>query len=158
MNHHRISCHLDAAKHVLRYLKGTKNLGISFSSRRNTLIESFVKFPIDPTKLHPFSDANWGPQDASVPKPNDPPQELDLFKSRSISGFLIWLGGPLLHWVSKRQSITAWSSTEAEIYAVDECTKCLQHISNILHDLHQYHEFTNDDEPIPIMNDNEAAV
>jgi Reverse transcriptase (RNA-dependent DNA polymerase). len=49
--------HLDAAKHVLRYLKGTKNLGISFSSQRNTSLESFVKFPIDPNKLHPFSDA-----------------------------------------------------------------------------------------------------
>jgi Reverse transcriptase (RNA-dependent DNA polymerase). len=109
--------HLDAAKHVLRYLKGTKDLGISFSSNRNTPLESFVKFPIDPNQIHPFSDANWGPQDASCPKPGDPPQELNLFKSRSISGFLLWFGGPL-HWVSKRQSITARSSTEAEIYAI----------------------------------------
>jgi hypothetical protein len=148
--------HLDAAKYVLRYLKGTSHLGITFTSRINTSLESFVKFPIDPSKLHPFSDANWGPQDASVPKPNDPPTELELFKSRSISGFIIWLGGPL-HWVSKRQSITARSSTEAEIYAVDECTKCLQHISNILQDLNLLHLLT-DNRPIPIQNDNEAAV
>jgi hypothetical protein len=149
--------HIDAAKHVLRYLKGTKNLGISFSSKQDNTLSSFVKFPIDPNHIYPFSDANWGPQDASTPKPGDPPQELDLFKSRSISGFLIWLGGPL-HWVSKRQSITARSSTEAEIYAIDECTKCIQHLSNILRDLHLFHIFTNENEPIPIKNDNEAAV
>jgi len=148
--------HLEAAKYVLRYLKGTPNLGISFTSRPQTKLESFVKFPVPLTQLQPFSDANWGPQDASVPKPTDPPQELDLFKSRSISGFLLWLGGPL-HWVSKRQSITARSSTEAEIYATDECTKCLQHVSHILSDLHLLHLYTNN-EPIPILNDNEAAV
>jgi hypothetical protein len=38
-----------------------------------------------------MTDANWGPQDQS--KPTDQNQEeLDLFKSRSISGYLIWLG------------------------------------------------------------------
>jgi hypothetical protein len=148
--------HLEAAKYVLRYLKGTSDLGITFTSKCNSPLESFVKFPIASNKLHPFSDANWGPQDASAPKPNDPPTELELFKSRSISGFIIWLGGPL-HWVSKRQSITARSSTEAEIYAVDECTKCLQHISHILQDLHLLHVFT-ENQPIAIQNDNEAAV
>jgi Reverse transcriptase (RNA-dependent DNA polymerase). len=148
--------HLEAAKYILRYLKGTAELGISFTSFPQSSLQSFVKFPIDPNRIHPFSDANWGPQDASVPKQNAPPQEIDLFKSRSISGFLLWLGGPL-HWISKRQSITARSSTEAKIYAVDECTKCLQHVTNILSDLHLLHLFTNN-EPIPIMNNNEAAV
>ena len=149
--------HLDAAKYVLRYLKGTPTLGITFSSSSNPHLETFVKFPIPPNHIQPFSDANWGPQDASIPKQDDPPQDLDLFKSRSISGFLIWLGGPL-HWVSKRQSITARSSAEAEIYAVDECTKCIQHITNILRDLAIFHLFTNNGAPIPIQNDNEAAV
>jgi Reverse transcriptase (RNA-dependent DNA polymerase). len=142
--------HINAAKHVLRYLKGTQDLGISFNSKPNTSLESFVKFPIAPNKINPFSDANWGPQDASIPKPNAPPQEIDLFKSRSISGFLIWLAGPL-HWVSKWQSITARSSAEAKIYAVDECTKCIQHLTNILIDLQLYTQFTNNSDPIPIQ-------
>ena len=43
-------------------------------------------------------------------------------------------GGPL-HWNSIRQSITTRSSTEAEIYAIDDCVKSLQHIHNIFTDL-----------------------
>ena len=67
-------------------------------------------------------DANWGPQDASNPKLDKQYPDLDLFKSRSNSGFLIWRSGPL-HWSSKRQTLTARSSAEAEIYATDECVK-----------------------------------
>jgi hypothetical protein len=147
--------HIHAARYVLQYLKGTSNMGISFSTQPNSSIESFVKYPVDPTQLLPFSDANWGPQDQSVPKPGDPPQFLELWKSRSISGFVIWLGGPL-HWQSKRQTITARSSAEAEIYAIDECTKCIQHITNVLQDLDLKDTFTSG--PIPIKNDNAAAV
>ncbi len=146
--------HIDAAKHVIKYLKGTKNLGIRFSSKDSKPLESFVKFPVDPSKLTPFTDANWGPQDASKPNPHHH-EQVDLFKSRSISGFVIWLGGPI-HWSSKRQTITARSSTEAEIYAVDECTKCLLHIINLLKDLKLFKRFTNG--PIKIHNDNEASV
>ena len=120
-------------------------------------MESFVKFPINPDQIHPFSNANWGLQDASLTKSSKPPQQIDLFKSWSISGFLIWLGGPL-HWVSKRQSITARSSAEAEIYAMDKYTKCMQHLTNILHDLHLFHCFTDNGSPIPIQNDNDVAV
>ena len=116
---------------------------------------SFVQYPVDPSQLLPLSDANWGPQDASFPKPTDSPVLLDLWKSRSISGFIIWLGGPL-HWMSKRQTVTARSSAESEIYAMDECTKALQHIANILKDLDVFDDYT--DGPIPLKNDNAAAV
>jgi hypothetical protein len=102
-----------------------------------------------------LTDSNWGPQDQSVPKPNDPPILLDLFKSRSIAGFVIWLCGPL-DWSAKRQTYTARSSAEAEIGAVDQCTKQLQYITNILLDLGILHEFSSG--PITIYNDNAAAV
>ena len=64
------------------------------------------------------------------------------------------MGGPL-HWISKRQSITARSSTEAEIYATDECVKSLQHISHIFQDLHLSHLLPSS---FTIYNDNEATV
>jgi hypothetical protein len=68
-----------------------------------------------------MSDANWGPQDASL---SGSTQDLPLFVSRSISAFYIDLLGPV-HWMSKCQKVTAASSAEAEIYATDECVKFL---------------------------------
>ena len=81
--------HIEAAKYAIRYLKGTPDLGIKFSSSSCSDIESFVQFPLDPTKLKGLTDSNWGPQDQSVPHPNDDPIQLDLFKSRSIAGYVI---------------------------------------------------------------------
>ena len=80
---------------------------------------------------------------------------LDLFKSRSLSGFLVWLGGPI-HWSSKRQTITARSSAEAEIYATDECVKFLQYISFLLDGMHLKNEFMP--EPNNVYNDNSASI
>jgi hypothetical protein len=75
-----------------------------------------------------MSDANWGPQDASLPKA---PVELPLFISRSMSAFYVDLLGPI-HWMSKCQHVTAGISAEAEIYATNECVKFLLELSQIL--------------------------
>eukprot|EP00957_Ditylum_brightwellii_P052235 3961377-Ditylum_brightwellii.AAC.1 len=96
--------HIKAAKRVARYIKGTKEHGISFHSiPNNTDLAAYVKFPIE-NDILAMSDVNWGPQDASAPK-NNPLVTLELFKTRSILGFLIWHHGPL-HWVSKCQTVT----------------------------------------------------
>jgi hypothetical protein len=134
-------------------LKSTKSLGIAFHSDDNTTLQSYVKFPIPPG-ITALCDANWGPQDQSKPLPNES-RTLDLFKTRSLSGYLIYLGGPV-HWVSKRQTITARSLAEAEIYATDECTKCLLQIHQIVDSLN----LTDNIMPLPttIFNDNSACV
>jgi hypothetical protein len=105
---------------VTKYLATTINLGIYFTSTKRSVLESFLHFPLSNQVLS-MSDANWGPQDASLGKSK---QELPLFAPRSMSAFYIDLYGPL-HWLSKRQSVTAGSSVEAEIYATDECVKFL---------------------------------
>lgn len=117
-------------------------------------MESHVKFPIS-KPVTALTDANWGPQDQSIPTKKNPPKELPLFHSRSISGFVIWFNGPL-HWISKRQTITARSSAEAEIYATDECTKALQQLIFIIDGLNLTEELING--PIPVYNDNNACV
>ena len=63
--------------------------------------------------------------------------------------------GPL-HWMSKRQSITARSSAEAEIYATDECIKSLAHISYIIDGF----DLKDSIMPSPtiVYNDNSACV
>lgn len=109
---------------------------------------------MDPSSVLSLSDANWGPQDQSKPKEGES-RSLDLFKSRSLSGFLIWFGGPL-HWSSKRQTVTARSSAEAEIYATDECTKSLLHLSQMVAGLNLTEAIMPP--PTTIYNDNNACV
>jgi len=114
-------------------------------------MESFLYFPLPPQVLSIF-DANWGPQDASE---NTSVLDLPLFVSRSMSAFYIDLLGPL-HWLSKRQSITAIISVEAEIYATSECVKFLLELVQILDFLGVKHIFMPDVNVI--YNDNQACV
>jgi len=90
--------HIDAALHVIKYVAQTSNLGIYFSSRKHSTLESFLNFPLPPSILS-MADANWGPQDASTTKGTF--LELSPFVSRSMSAFYIDLFGPL-HWLSKQ--------------------------------------------------------
>jgi hypothetical protein len=57
--------HLDAALYVVNYLSHTTNLVIYFSSLNRSTLESFLHFP-PPSPILSMSDANWGPQDASL--------------------------------------------------------------------------------------------
>lgn len=114
--------HLKAAKYAIRYVKQTRNFGVNFDSNFQSHIQSYIQFPFDP--LIATTDASWGSQDLSS-MPSD--AQIPLFKSRSISGHIIFLFGPI-HWQSKRQSITARSSAEAEIYATDEYVRELTYI------------------------------
>jgi len=77
-----------------------------------------------------------------------------------VTTYLVTLGyttlfGPL-HWVSRRQSITAASSAEAEIYATDECVKFLLELVQIMEFLDIKHLF------MPsvniVYNDNKACI
>jgi hypothetical protein len=102
---------LEAALYVVDYLESTKKLGIYFTSHRCSRLGTFLHFPIPPTNLLSMSDANWGPQDAS---PTPTSFCLPLLASRFMSAFYVDLLGPL-HWMSKRQKITAASSAEAKL-------------------------------------------
>ena len=85
--------HIEAEKCVLCYLKGTQYNGIAFHCKTNNTLETFVKFPIN--KIVGLTDANWGSQDQRVSKPTAPPVVLELSKSRSLSGFIIYNHGPI---------------------------------------------------------------
>ena len=146
--------HINAAKHVIKYLKGTANFGIYFCSDSDPTLSSFIHFPINKYKLVGITDANWGPQDQSVP--NEPiPKSQELFKSRSISGYIISLNFPL-HWTAKRQKIKARRSAEAEIYATDECCKDILSLIHLIQDLNLDKILLS--EAIPIYNNNMVCV
>jgi hypothetical protein len=143
--------HYNAALYVVKYLATTKTLGIYFTSSRESALQSFLHFPLQHTLLS-MSDANWGPQVVSL---TPGASGLPLFVSRSMSAFYIDLFGPL-HWVSKRQHVTAASLAKAEIYAADECVRFLLDLVQLLDFLQVKDVFmptTN-----IIYNDNKACI
>jgi hypothetical protein len=72
-----------------------------------------------------------------------------------MSAYYIDLFGPL-HWCSKRQTVTAGSSAEAEIYATDECVNFLLELIQLLEFLEVRHIFMPTT-PI-VFNDNNACI
>ena len=84
--------HWRAGKHLLRYLQGTKHLGITFGGPRASA-----------TKLIGYCDADWA---------NDKETR------RSTTGYLFMLNGGSVSWGSKLQPTVALSSTEAEYMAL----------------------------------------
>jgi hypothetical protein len=97
--------HMQAAKHVLRYLRGTTNMGLFFNyfpTGNCAEWHSNMKGP----KV--FCDADYGG---------------DITSRKSTTGmFVAWEGHPVM-WLSKLQPIVTTSTTEAEFVAAATATK-----------------------------------
>nr|GEX08657.1 ribonuclease H-like domain-containing protein [Tanacetum cinerariifolium] len=100
--------HLNAMKHVLRYLRGTTDLGLQL-------------FRFTTSQLIAYSNADW----ASC-----------LATRRSTFGYCVFLGDNLLTWSSKRQDTFSRSSAEAEYRGVANAVAETSWIHNLLRELH----------------------
>ncbi|GMF44976.1 unnamed protein product [Phytophthora fragariaefolia] len=96
-----------AVKRVLRYLVVTLAYGITYSRKQNDV----------EIVLEGYSDSDWA---------NDPEQR------KSTTGFVFSLAGGAIAWVSRRQSIIALSTAEAEYVAACEASMEAMSESNIL--------------------------
>jgi hypothetical protein len=104
-----VSCpryrHLNAAKHLLRYLAGTATLGLLF--KRNATGSATAT----PYTITAYSDADWA---------------ADKNDRRSTTGAVVLFNGNVISWMSKKQPTVALSSTESEYMAI---TKCAQEVA-----------------------------
>jgi hypothetical protein len=123
--HDPCTAHLDAVYRILRYLKSTPGKGILFSNHGHLRLEA-------------FTDADWA---GSVDD------------RRSTSGYCTFLGGNLITWRSKKQSVVARSSAEAEYRAMAHGVCELLWLQTLLRDL----GFSNSG-PMKLYCDNKAAI
>jgi len=95
--------HMQAAERVLRYLAGTKEVGLVFGSRNGDAVgDSRGHGTHMQVEVCAFADADWA---------NDKGDR------KSISGWVAKLNGDPVSWSSKKQRVVALSTCEAELYA-----------------------------------------
>ena len=109
--------------------------------------------PVEPfERLDAYTDSNWGPQDASHPKPGQTIRDEDV---RSLLGNLAtFMGGPL-DWRCVREKRISPSVCESEIKAMSEGHKMVMGLRNLFEDL----EAPQVAEPTPFLYcDNQGSV
>jgi len=105
--------HVGALKRILRYLAGTKNLGITYSKN------------LDHDQLSTLN-LFYGYADAAYANSDD---------LKSTSGYVFLASGGAITWRSKKQTTRALSSTEAEYVALSEAGRELCWLRSLYHEL-----------------------
>ena len=100
--------HFQAAKRIVRYIKGTTNYGIKYSYCQNFM-------------LHGYSDSDWA-------------SSID--DMRSTIGFCFSFKSRIFSWSSKKQDVIAQSIAEVEYVAANATINQAIWIKKILADLH----------------------
>ncbi|EIW73540.1 hypothetical protein TREMEDRAFT_26053 [Tremella mesenterica DSM 1558] len=120
--------HWKAAKHLLRYLRGTSDLALTFDATagKRTILG--------------WADADWGGC---------------LDTRRSTTGYVFSTYGGVVSWKSRRQPTVALSTTQAELLASTEAGKEAIWLRQLLADLELG---PGDGEPVNILNDNNGAI
>lgn len=98
--------HWQAAKRILRYIKGT--------------IDSCLLYRQDSLQLYGVVDADWG---------------ANMADRRSYSGFAFILAGAAISWEARKQRTVSLSSTESEYFAITEATKEALYLKELLNEI-----------------------
>lgn len=115
--------HWNYAKRVLKYLKKTKKYCLKFSSHGGD--------------LQGFVDADWAS---------------DNLDRKSYTGFCFVMSGTAISWQSRKQRVTALSSTEAEYVALSEACREAVYLRELLYEL------TGSLSTIRLSCDNQSAL
>jgi hypothetical protein len=126
--------HLTAVKRVYRYLRGTPDLGITYSASDESDIEMHADFS------HPavYTDADWANSKDD---------------RKSISGYVSIFAGGATTWSSKKQATVALSTMEAEYIALSHAARENLWLRSLFTELS-----LPPSKPFPIFCDNRGAI
>jgi hypothetical protein len=145
-----MTSHWQSCKRILRYLAGTKDIGIRFNGNQDQAFHGRTAFNFkgaDVTErkklfksgqLVGYSDADWA---------------RDLDTRRSQSGYVFILAGGPVAWRSARQPTVALSSCESEYVALAEASCEAIFLRRVLAELHH-----RQPSPTTIYEDNTGAI
>lgn len=104
-------------KHILKYIKGNLHLGLKYKTKSSDKSSNKLL-----NKIVAYSDSDFA---------GDPDTR------KSTTGYIIMFGGTAISWCSRKQSVIALSSTEAEFIAAAECCRELIYLRSLLEELLQ---------------------
>ena len=116
--------HMAAAERCVLYLLGTANYGLHFTKRQGMNLECFV-------------DANYSGTGSK----------------KSMTGYLLCVGGAPVHWTSRKQDRVTTSTCDAESYATMAAVQYVEYLRDLLAELGCMQM-----SPTPVFNDNTATV
>ena len=119
--------HLQHVKHIMRYLRGTTKHGVTYRSNPKAQFD-----------LYAYTDADFA--GGALPD------------GKSTSGYVFFLAGGPISWQSRRQSIVAVSTLEAEYIGQANTVKHAVYLCQFMHALRLPVEL-----PMPIYADNLGA-
>ncbi|XP_072401556.1 uncharacterized protein [Diabrotica undecimpunctata] len=124
--------HWLAAKRVLRYLKGTRTVGINYR-KSNVSLSGFV-------------DSDWANNSSD---------------RKSFYGFIFSLAGGPISWECQKQRTLALSSTEAKYIGITEAAKESLYLTYLCKEIFENNvncKFLFEGFPMVIFNDNQSAI
>ena len=126
--------HWNAVCTILKYLKGTRDLRITYTSTESS------KIPI----LYGYSDADWAAN--------------DLDTRHSHSGYVFYLSNGPIAWKSRLQASIALSSMDAEYYSMGDAAKEAIELRQVHHEVNKFLSKSDCENPTVIHADNASSI
>jgi hypothetical protein len=120
--------HMEAAKHIVRYLKGTSHVGLKYSKQTPELAN----------KLFGYVDADHAS---------------DSDDRKSVGGYVLMLNGAAISWSSRKIKVVALSSFESEWYSASICGCEVTVVRRLLEEIGFVQV-----SPTKVMEDNAACI
>ena len=134
-----LSCHLNTAKNLLRYLKGTKDLVINYGVPLTGPISDIVKdIPYNPLLPLRFNDSDFAN---------------DKITSKSTYGYLFTMAGGPVNWKSKKSNTITLSTMETESDTLTEIIRKTQWLRNLYSELNRPIK-----SPTLVLKDNQSTI
>jgi len=135
---------LGMAKRALRYLKNTSKLCLIYiKASTSPIAQQALRWPTTTD----FTDSDWAGDPTNRP---------------STAAFVFLLGGTAISWKSKKQSLIALSTTEAEYVAASEASQEGVWLRHILSEIHKtfltLEDSPSTSPPIVLYIDNQATI